>query len=189
MAFGERLPYFRTKKGLTQKMLGEKMGFPEKSADIRVAQYENGARNPRIEVMEEFAGVLDIHSLALRVPNMDSFIGLLHTFFALEDLFGLRIGTVDDEPVLFVNEYDSKNARELRSMLLSWAEQADKLAEGEITREEYDNWRYAYPKYENPDTFIQFPPPNASSAVMALFEEKVKMRFMVELMNCSEPKE
>lgn len=188
MGFGERLRYFRIKRGMTQKMLGQKMGFPEKSADIRIAQYENGSRNPKWDVLEAFADVLDIHTCALCVPNMDSFIGLLHTLFAMEDLFGIRIGTVDDEPVLFVNEYDGKNARELRTLLLSWAKQADKLAEKEITREEYDRWRYGYPMYEDPDAMVQFPPENCSSAVQALFQEKVKKRFQVEHKDYPEPK-
>ena len=55
MAFGERLRYFRTKRGLTQKMLGLMMGYPAKSADIRVAQYENGSRYPKDEVITDLA--------------------------------------------------------------------------------------------------------------------------------------
>ena len=31
-------------------------------------------------------------------------------------------------------------------MFTAWKEQAQKLKNGEITKEEYDNWRYTYPE-------------------------------------------
>ena len=37
MAIGERIRHFRNKRGLTQKQLGTAVGFPEKSADVRLA--------------------------------------------------------------------------------------------------------------------------------------------------------
>ena len=40
MAIGERIRFFRNKKGVTQKYLGQVVGFPERSADVRMAQYE-----------------------------------------------------------------------------------------------------------------------------------------------------
>jgi hypothetical protein len=32
-------------------------------------------------------------------------------------------------------------------MFSAWQEQAEKLKNGEITKEEYDHWRYNYPKF------------------------------------------
>ena len=46
MAIGERIHFFRNMRGMTQKYLGQLLGFPEKSADVRLAQYETGARTP-----------------------------------------------------------------------------------------------------------------------------------------------
>lgn len=34
-------------------------------------------------------------------------------------------------------------------MFHAWQEQAEKLKSGEITQEEYDQWRYNYPKTTN----------------------------------------
>ena len=31
-------------------------------------------------------------------------------------------------------------------MLTAWAKQAEKLKNGEITKEKYDSWRYNYPE-------------------------------------------
>ena len=39
MAIGERINFFRNMRGMTQKYLGMHVGFPEKSADVRLAQY------------------------------------------------------------------------------------------------------------------------------------------------------
>ena len=46
MAIGERIRFFRNMKGITQKYLGMVVGFPERSADVRMAQYEAEARIP-----------------------------------------------------------------------------------------------------------------------------------------------
>ena len=39
MAIGERISFFRNLRGMTQKYLGVRVGFPEKNADVRLAQY------------------------------------------------------------------------------------------------------------------------------------------------------
>ena len=97
MAIGERIHFFRTMRGMTQKYLGMALGFPEKSADVRLAQYENGSRTPKADVTAALAQVLDISPKALDVPDIDSEIGIMHTLFALEDLQGLKIDRLDGE--------------------------------------------------------------------------------------------
>ena len=37
MATGERIRFFRTLRGMTQKYLGLMLGFPDNSADVRLA--------------------------------------------------------------------------------------------------------------------------------------------------------
>ena len=75
---------------MTQKYLGMALGFPEKSADVRLAQYENGSRTPKADVTAALAQVLDVSPKALDVPDIDSYIGLMHTLFTLEDRYVLR---------------------------------------------------------------------------------------------------
>ena len=87
MAIGERIHYFRNLRGMTQKYLGMAIGFPEKSADIRMAQYESGTRSPKEEITEKLAQALDVSPKALDVPDIDSYVGLMHTLFALEDIY------------------------------------------------------------------------------------------------------
>ena len=172
MGFGERLRFFRTKRGLTQKMMGQLMGFPERSADIRVAQYENGSRYPKEDVIEALAAGLEVHPKALALPDIDSYIGLLHTFFALEDLYGIRVSTVEGEPFLFVDKTGNKNAAELHSMLLAWSQQAEKLENGEISQEEYDRWRYRYPEFDTTHNWVKMPSKRFSDMMMKAFMNK-----------------
>ena len=93
MAIGERIHFFRTMRGMTQKYLGTALGFPEKSADVRLAQYENGSRTPKAELTESLASALGVSPLALSVPDIDSYLGLMHTLFTLEDRYGLTVET------------------------------------------------------------------------------------------------
>ncbi len=39
----------------------------------------------------------------------------------------------------------------------AWKEKADKLSAEEISRKEYDRWRYNYPKFDNKNEWIKVP--------------------------------
>ena len=47
---------------------------------------------------------MDVHLKALALPDIDSYVGLLHTLFALEDIYGLRTDHIEGEPFLFVDK-------------------------------------------------------------------------------------
>lgn len=90
MAIGERIRFFRNLKGMTQKYLGIQVGFPEKTADIRMAQYESGSRTPKADLTNTLAQVFEVSPQALTVPDINSYNGLMHTLFTLEDLYDLK---------------------------------------------------------------------------------------------------
>ena len=143
MAIGERIHFFRILRGMTQKYLGTIVGFPERSADVRLAQYETGTRKPKAELTAALAQALDVSPHALDVPDIDSYIGLMHTLFTLEDLYGLTVSESEDgEICLKVDTSKGKDAHELRKLLYAWKEQADKLSSEEISKDKYDEWRY-----------------------------------------------
>ena len=148
MAIGERIHFFRLLRGMTQKYLGMALGFPEKSADVRLAQYETGSRTPKADLTAALAEVLDVSPHALSVPDIDSYVGLMHTLFTLEDNYGLKISEMDGEICLKVDVRKNKDAARLHEMLCAWAEQAEKLKAGEITQDAYDTWRDHYPQQD-----------------------------------------
>ena len=83
--------------------------------------------------------------MALTVPDIDTFDGLMHTLFALEDRIGLRAVECDGKPHLLVDPEFNKSSAAFSQAIIVWREKAAKLESGEITREDYDNWRYNYP--------------------------------------------
>jgi len=174
MAIGERIRFFRNLRGMTQKYLGQVVGFPEKTADIRMAQYESGSRTPKAELTESLASALGVSPLALSVPDIDSYLGLMHTLFTLEDRYGLTVETGENGVSLRVDPRKGKDAAELSEILTAWAQQAEKLRNGKINREDYDKWRYNYPKYDENSGYVKVPSQQLSNAMVEAFKDRLK---------------
>ena len=66
MKTGDRIKNIRTMRGMTQKELGLAVGFPARSADVRIAQYENGTRTPKEDVVQLMAQVLKVKPSAIK---------------------------------------------------------------------------------------------------------------------------
>ena len=158
MAIGERIRFIRNLRGMTQKYLGTQVGLPEKTADIRMAQYESGTRTPKEDLTYALANALDVSPHALNVPDIDSYLGLIHTLFALEDLYGLTIEVRDGEVLFRVNPRKGKDAAHLSEMVCDWALVAEKFRAGEISKDDYDKWRYNYPKFDSKKIWAKVPP-------------------------------
>ena len=146
MAIGERIRFIRNLRGMTQKWLGMAVGFPEKTADIRMAQYESGTRTPKADLTNKLAEVLEVSPEALDIPNIENYNGVMHTLFALEDIYGLRIDKLSDEVCIRLDKDNGSEFLTMLEMFTAWQEQAEKCRNGKISKEKYDNWRYNYPK-------------------------------------------
>ena len=174
MAIGERIRFFRNLRGMTQKYLGTVVGFPEKTADIRMAQYESGSRTPKADLTNKLAEVFEISPQALSVPDIDSYIGLMHTLFTLEDRYGLTIEKTENGVSIYADPKKGTDAAELSEMLNAWAEQSEKYHNGDINRDEYDKWRYNYPKYDKTSDFVKTPSQEVNEAMLEVFKDKLK---------------
>lgn len=62
----------------------------------------------------------------------------------------------------------------LKQMLKAWQEQAAKLSAGEISKEEYDRWRYYYPKYDTTQFWAKVPSQELSDTLVGAFQDKLK---------------
>ena len=151
MAIGKRIKLFRNRKNLTQKQLGERLGFLGRTSDVRMAQYESEARIPKQNLVKQMAGILGVSPHALTVPDIDTYIGFLHTLFALEDIYGFKITEKDGLICLYRDPSSSS------PMLREWQQQAEKLENGEISRAEYDEWRYRYPELDTSQHWAKTP--------------------------------
>ena len=118
-------------------------------------------------------GFFEVSTDALTVPDIDSDIGLMHTLFALEDIRGLTIGEIDGEICLRLDKSKGKTYVDMLEMLSAWAEQAKKLEAGEITREDYDRWRYNYPKYDTTRKWVKVPSKELSDFLVEAFKDRL----------------
>lgn len=117
---------------MTMKYLGVAVGLPESSADIRISQYESETRTPKDDLLFKIADELGVSPYTLSVPDLDSVIGVMHTLFILEDLYSFRF-TLDD-----------CTSDRLKKAINEWQGEYERYSEGEIGKEQYDNWRYNY---------------------------------------------
>ena len=127
MAIGERIHYFRLLRGFTQKYLGKLLGFSDSQADVRIAQYEKGARSPKEKYLNALAQIFEVSPHALNVPDIDTDIGLMHTLFTLEDTRGLKIGKLDGELCLRLDKDTGMTYHSMWDMFNAWYQQAEKL--------------------------------------------------------------
>ena len=148
MNIGFRIKYIRKLKRLTQKELGLKLGFPEDAADVRIAQYESGSRTPKENIINKLADALGVVPQALTVPDIDSYTGLMHTLFTLEDRYGLEVCERHGEVYLRVNASKGADAAQLHEMICAWRKAAAMFEVGKITRDEYDRGRYTYQAHQ-----------------------------------------
>ena len=76
---------------LVGKALGIAAGFPPETADIRIAQYESGARTPKHALLCALADALGVLPSALDIPHIKSREVLNQLLLALEDEYGLTV--------------------------------------------------------------------------------------------------
>jgi hypothetical protein len=96
---------------------------------------------------------------AIAVPDIDSMDGLMHTLFTLEDRKLIRILDADGLICLRAEIFDGgTKAADFEQRLRAWQEQSAKLKAGEITKEDYDRWRYHYPDFDDTRIHTAIPP-------------------------------
>ena len=88
---GQRIRHYRILRGMTQKALGIAAGFPPETADIRIAQYESGARTPKYALLCTLAEALGVSPSVLDIPRIKSHEVLKQLLLALEDEYGMTV--------------------------------------------------------------------------------------------------
>ena len=81
-----------------------------------------------------------------------------------------KMGGVD---YLRLDKSKGRTYDEMLKMLTAWHEQATKLGTGEITKEQYDQWRYRYPEFDTAQRWVKIPSQELSDSIVdALKKEK-----------------
>ena len=91
-SIGQRLKFVRRFRRLTQKELGLLMGYSEKTADVRIAQYEKNARTPNAETTAKLAEVLKVSPVVFSPTICASREDLLQSMY-----YELQLDTLGDK--------------------------------------------------------------------------------------------
>jgi len=167
MTIGEKIKIIRNFRDITQKELGVKIGFDEKSADNRMAQYETNYRVPKKEALLLISEVLQVNPLNFISESSGSAESIMQTFFWLDEinrnainLFQLtkdsRGNSDTDNTSASYNDSDEWPTRPpvglwfkyglVDEFMREWLVRKDELKSEEITRDEYFEWKLNWPQ-------------------------------------------
>lgn len=135
--FGNALRNARMMRGMTQEQFSAELGISKYS----IRAYEQGMRFPRYEMLDSICETLGIspeYLFCLGIMNANDFV---HILFSLENRFHLC--PEKDGAIRF-------GMVEVQKAMGEWAEQYLVYTSGEITLEEYEDWKRNY-QADEPD--------------------------------------
>jgi len=166
MTVGEKIKKIRTFRGMTQKELGLAVGFEEKGADNRIAQYETNYRVPKRDLLDKIAEALHVDCQNFYTIEPGCAEDFMRTFFWLDEdtpraicLFQLvrnpGITGVSDDTAVRYNDSNDWPAQPpvgiyfqyglVDDFMHEWLLRQQELDAREITREEYFEWKINWP--------------------------------------------
>ena len=139
MADGGRIRELRMRRGLLQRELAEMAGVTESA----VRNYELGLRTPRPRHLEALAKALGVDSAALVDYGLETARDALEVLFRLEENFGARPET-DAGGVRIIVNPSTPGAQKLDAAVRAWAAMRARVDSGEISDEEYLDWKRGF---------------------------------------------
>ncbi|RJE48823.1 transcriptional regulator [Dehalobacter sp. MCB1] len=149
MAVGDRIKRIRNLRGLTQKELGLAISFDDKTADVRIAQYESGIRTPKEDMLKEIAEVLDVNYRSIYEPSLYAAEDVMYTLFELDEHYPINLHDIEDNSA---PKSPAKhiaidfNSHLLNEFLTEWQQRKKDLADGIISKAEYMEWKLNWPQ-------------------------------------------
>ena len=132
MTFGEKLRKYRLLKGLTLKDLGKSIGFSEKTAGVRINQYEIGRAIPKMDIRSKLSRELDVDMEALSDLNIQSYKDVMYILFELEELYGLEIYQKSSSITFSLDRHS-----ELSKCIRYWVDKKAKFK----NPDDYERWK------------------------------------------------
>lgn len=159
MSIGERIKKARVFRGMTQKELGIAVGFNEKNADVRIAQYESNTRRPKDNLLYKMADVLDVGFFALYEPHQYNAESIMYSLFdqgndpmrvQLEEVLTTNGLQRPQKRIAIIYNYDHMD-----EYLREWKLRREQVLNHTITVEEYTEWVVNWP--DTSDVFVDEP--------------------------------
>ncbi|NLY09974.1 MAG: helix-turn-helix transcriptional regulator [Tissierellia bacterium] len=136
MISGSKLKELRLLRGLTQKELAIKSEL----TDAAIRNYELGNRSPSREQMRKIANALECDISALIDHTPISSFEFMQILFDYE--VELKIRPLVEDSTIGLLSHDMN----LNDFLIEWDEMRKKHYNGEISDEEFEDWKLSYPK-------------------------------------------
>ena len=159
MSIGERIKKARVFRGMTQKELGIAVGFNEKNADVRIAQYESNTRRPKDSLIYKMADVLDVGFFTLYEPRPHNAESIMYSLFdqennpmrvQLEEVLTTDSLQCPQKRIAVIYNYDHMD-----EYLREWKLRREQVLNHTITIEEYTEWVVNWP--DTSDVFVNEP--------------------------------
>lgn len=141
---GQRIRQLRELHGMTQRELAEASGISESA----LRSFELGANFPKDSYLRKIAQALHVRPEVFEGYSITSEIQLIHTLFNLEDALDLRPQGGASPAVTAVGERSL-----IRKAFKEWSEKRGQLERGEMTEEQYREWKDAYYPFIQLDPF------------------------------------
>ena len=138
---GVRIRYYRKKRKMTQKQLGDACGF----SGPAIRNYELGNRTPNEKALHKIAAALHVNYYALADPDLSSFVGTMHCLFQMENEYGLIPVVIDGKTVLAPRPTADGEMPFIQLGLDAWRKMRENLETGKWTQEQYEECLSQYP--------------------------------------------
>lgn len=166
MLLGEKIRKIRTFRGMTQKELGAAMGLGSRGSDNRITQYENNYRIPKQDILDQIAQILHVNPCNFQLNYTGCIEDFIFALFWMEEEFPNFIRLFQLERIPGKRTCDSDNSAKyddgtnwpiyppvgmyfndgmLDNFMHEWLARRMNLEYGEITKEEYFEWKINWP--------------------------------------------
>lgn len=141
MTLGEKIKFYRTNRGLTQKQLGDMTGIHE----VSIRKYELDKITPKKEQLEKIASLLNVPYNAFLDLQIVTDADVITLLFAIEDAFELDITSEDNNS--FKIEFKHPM---MKYILRDWSNAKQMLDEGLLNEDQYRYWKAVRPSQTKP---------------------------------------
>ena len=143
MTIGEKIKKYRVAQNLSQKEVALRTGMSEPA----IRNYELGNRTPSEKQIEKIALALNVSPFAISNPNLDSYDGMMHALFYLEENYGLIPVEIDGEICLKFKDRFSNASKEMESWYKEY-QISQNASKNDIAdaMTYYEQWKSSYPK-------------------------------------------
>lgn len=149
MTVGQKIKKYREAKNLTQKQVALRAGMSEPA----IRNYELGNRTPSAKQIEKIALSLDVSPFAISNPDLESYVGVMHALFYLEENYGVIPGEIDGEICLRFKDKFSTISSDVEKWLREY-NAVQNASDDNMEKAEayYEEWKNSYPRLSAQET-------------------------------------